>query len=76
MQRAALEYLIEHPLENVTATIIIKDSLMKHIPMKVTADGLDYTDALRCPVCGTYVGSQEDGLLCNYCGECGQRIVR
>lgn len=76
MEKAALEYLIEHPLENVTATLVIKESLCKQIPEQVIINGNDYSDALLCPRCNSYVGSNEDGICGNYCQECGQRLTR
>lgn len=76
MQKAVLNYLIKHPLENIVATKIIKDSLMKHIPMEIIEEGPNCTDAFRCPACNGYVGNQEDGLCCNYCPMCGQRVVQ
>lgn len=70
MEKAALEYLIEHPLENVTATIVIKDALMFRIaksPIKKTIE--KYGLSNHCPTCGRMgIGGF------HYCPDCGQAI--
>ena len=70
MERAALEYLTEHPLENAMATKIIKDALMFRIakpPVRKTTE--KYGLSRYCPTCG-----RMDIGHYRYCPDCGQKI--
>lgn len=70
MERAALEYLIEHPLENVVATKIIKDALEYRIakpPIKKITGRYEYSN--YCPTC-----NRMDVEGFQYCPNCGQNI--
>lgn len=69
MERAALEYLIEHPFENVVATKIIKDALEYRIakpPIKKRTEKHGFISF--CPTCGM----DTEGF--RYCPNCGQNI--